>query len=133
MQLDTNTVLILIAIGLGGGILSGLFGIGGGVVVVPAMVFFLGMSQKTAQGTTLALLMFPVVAAGVLAYHKMGHVEWKTLPLLAVGFVLGALVGGKFATGLPETLTLWGWTITEPIKKLFALVMIYVAIRILIK
>lgn len=133
MQLDINTVLLAVAIGVGGGVLSGLFGIGGGVVIVPAMAFLLGMTQKTAQGTTLALLMFPVVAAGVWTYHKQGMVDWKAIPWLAIGFVAGAFIGGKGAVWLPESFTVMGHTITDPLKKLFALVMIYVAVRILLK
>jgi uncharacterized membrane protein YfcA len=128
-----GTVVIIVLVGLMAGMFSGLFGIGGGVVIVPALVFFLSLSQKTAQGTTLAMLMFPVVILGVYSYWKQGHVSWSTAAWLAGGFVVGGWLGSQFALALPPAVQLLGRTITDPLQKLFALLMIAVALRILLK
>lgn len=128
-----NGPTLILIIGLMAGVLSGLFGIGGGVVIVPALVFFLGMSQKSAQGTTLAMLMFPVVALGVYSYWKQGQVNFSTAMWLAFGFVAGAWIGSKLALSLPPSIQLAGRTIVDPLQKLFALLMIAVAVRILLK
>ena len=74
--MDTQTVIILLLVGLAAGILGGLVGIGGGIIIVPALIYFLGFSQFKAQGTSLALIMFPVGILGVLQYYKQGHVDF---------------------------------------------------------
>lgn len=128
-----GTLATIVLVGLMAGIFSGLFGIGGGVVIVPALVYFLSLSQKTAQGTTLAMLMFPVVFLGVYSYWKQGHVSWGTAAWLAVGFVAGGWLGSQFALALPPSIHLLGRTLNDPLQKLFALLMIAVAVRILLK
>ena len=94
--------LILVAIGLIGGIFSGAFGIGGGTIMVPALVFFLGLTQHQAQGTTLAVLLMPVGILGVLRYYQAGNVKVNIAILLALGFILGAWAGANFVHGLSE-------------------------------
>jgi len=129
-----NSLLLVIAIGLMAGVFSGIFGIGGGVVIVPALVFFLGMTQKTAQGTTLAMLMFPVVALGAYNYWKAGEIEFATALWLGLGFVVGGYLGSQLALWVPESFKMTStWTIDSPMQKLFALLMIFVAIRMLLK
>jgi uncharacterized protein len=100
-----NDILLIVIGGLAG-LLSGLVGVGGGIVIVPALVLLLGFSQKSAQGTTLAMLMLPVGIFAALAYFKAGHVHFRASLFIALGFLLGALIGAYFALKMPEhTLT----------------------------
>ncbi|MDO9375115.1 MAG: sulfite exporter TauE/SafE family protein [Ferruginibacter sp.] len=119
--MDTQTILIVILIGIAAGILGGLVGVGGGLIIVPALVYFLGMSQHSAQGTSLGLIMLPVGILGVLHYYKEGHVDFKIVALLAIGFLVGSFFGSKVALSLSQ----------ETIKKVFAMLMILVAIKML--
>jgi uncharacterized protein len=119
--MDIQTVMIVILIGLAAGMLSGLVGIGGGLVIVPALIYFLGFSQHTAQGTSLALILLPVGIFAVMFYYKQGHVDIKIVWLLAVGFVIGSILGSKVALSLSQ----------ETVKKIFAVLMILIAIKML--
>ncbi len=120
--MTTETILTVIVIGLSAGILSGLVGVGGGIIMVPAMVYFLAFSQQRAQGTSLALMLFPVGILGVLNYYRKGHVDMRVAGLLAVGFVLGSYLGSRFSLSLSQS----------TLRKLFALVMLAVAVRMLL-
>ena len=126
------TIIALLLIGLAAGVLSGAFGIGGGVVLVPALVFFLAFSQQKAQGTTLAMLMIPVVALGVYNYYQDGYVSFKAAFLMGAGFVLGGYLGSKLVLMLPDTLTLGEWVVRKPLKKLFALLMFALAVKMML-
>ena len=119
--MDVQTILIIIMVGVAAGILGGLVGVGGGIIIVPALVYFIGFSQKTAQGTSLGLIMLPVGILGVLQYYKQGHVDFKVVGILAIGFLAGSFFGSKFALSLPQ----------ETIKKIFAVLMIIIAIKML--
>lgn len=119
--MDAQTILLIILIGIIAGTLSGLVGIGGGIVIVPALVYLLGFSQKTAQGTSLGLILLPVGILGVLQYYKQGHIDVNVVWMLAVGFVIGGWLGGKIAVNLPQ----------DTIKKIFAVLMILIAIKML--
>lgn len=121
MEITTTTVLILLAIGLFSGMLGGLVGIGGGIVLVPALIYFLGFSQLNAQGTSLALIMFPVGILAVINYYKQGHIDFNIVFILAIGFVIGSFLGSKFAMNIPQ----------EIVKKCFAILMIYIAFKML--
>jgi len=121
MEITTTTVLILLAIGLFSGMLGGLVGIGGGVVLVPALIYILGFSQLNAQGTSLALIMFPVGVLGVINYYKQGHIDFNIVFILAVGFVVGSFLGSKFAMNIPQAF----------VKKSFAMLMIIIAMKML--
>ena len=95
-------MLAFILLGLIVGVLSGLVGIGGGVFIVPALVYIWGMSQYQAQGTTLALLVPPIGILGAWAYYKQGYVDLKVASLICIGFVFGSLLGAKIAIGLSK-------------------------------
>ena len=97
-----NSVWYLL-LGLLAGVLSGLIGIGGGIVIVPALVFLFGMSQHNAQGTTLALLVPPIGILGAWTYYKAGYVDIKIAALVAAGFFAGSLFGSRIATNVSET------------------------------
>jgi uncharacterized membrane protein YfcA len=114
-------LLLLIVIGLASGMLSGMVGVGGGLIIVPALIFFLAFSQKEAQGTSLGILLLPVGILGVLQYYKQGYVDIKVVLLVSLGFVLGNYFGSKLALSLPE----------EKLKKIFAIFLIVIAVKIL--
>ncbi len=107
-------------IGLGAGLLSGMFGIGGGIVIVPALVFFAGMVQKTATGTSLAALLLPVGALGAWQYHKAGSLDARAALLLAPGLLFGALIGARVALQFPS----------RELQRAFAVFLVLVAGRL---
>jgi uncharacterized membrane protein YfcA len=119
--MDTQTILIVIMVGIAAGVLGGLVGVGGGIIIVPALVYFLGFTQKTAQGTSLGLIMLPVGILGVLQYYKQGHVDFKVVGILAIGFFIGSFFGSKVAL----------WLSQETVKKIFAVLMILIAVKML--
>jgi uncharacterized membrane protein YfcA len=112
--------LLFLLIGLGAGVLSGLFGIGGGVVIVPALVFLARMPVLTATGTSLGSLLLPVGALGALTYYRSGNLNVRAALLIALGLFLGAYVGAKLA----QTLT------PVQLKRMFALFLVAVAARV---
>lgn len=95
-------ILGFIILGLIAGVLSGIIGIGGGIIIIPALVFIFGLSQKMAQGTTLALLVPPVGLFAAWAYYKQGYVDIKIAAFICIGFIIGGLLGGQLATELPS-------------------------------
>ncbi len=121
-KINMQTLLILIFIGLIAGFLGGMVGIGGGLIIVPALVLMLGMNQHNAQGISLTMLLFPVGILGVINYYKKGYVDFKYAGLIAVGFFVGSYIGSKYSLSLPQ----------ETVKKIFAILMIILAIRILL-
>ena len=116
-----ETLIYLILIGLAAGFLGGMVGIGGGVIIVPALVLLFGLSQHNAQGISLAMMLFPVGLFGVLNYYKKGYVDFKYAGLIALGFLIGSYIGSKFSLTLPQ----------ELVKKIFAVVMILLALKML--
>ena len=93
-------LLLLLLIGLGSGVVSGMFGIGGGVIIVPALVYIAGFSQHLAIGTSLAILLPPVGLAAVIEYYRHGHVDLKVALIVALGLFLGAWAGARYANRL---------------------------------
>ncbi|HSX16969.1 MAG TPA: sulfite exporter TauE/SafE family protein [Patescibacteria group bacterium] len=114
--------IMLVVTGLAAGILSGVVGVGGGIVIVPALVLFFGLSQKHAQGTTLAMLALPVGILAAATYFKAGYVEVKVTLWLALGFVVGALLGAHYAVKMPEHL----------MSRVFGGVLLAIALKLLI-
>ncbi len=115
-------IALLLLIGIAAGYLSGLMGIGGGIILVPALVYLVGMSQHEAQGTTLALMIPPIGLLAVMEYYKKGYVNVTVAAIIVVGFVLGSLFGGKLAIGLPDY-----W-----VKRGFAVLLIAIAVKMLL-
>ncbi len=120
--MELSTLLILMAIGIIAGVFSGFIGIGGGLIVVPALVFFCGLSQHAAQGTSLAMMLPPIGILGVYNYYKAGHVDLKISMILAATFILGSYFGSKFAISLSA----------EVIKKVFGIIIILVGIKMIL-
>ena len=120
MTLTITIIISLIIIGFFSGMLSGLLGVGGGIIIVPCLVFFLAFNQKMAQGTSLALLTIPVVILGMLQYYKEGYVDFRVVVFLAIGFIVGAFFGGKIAISISE----------ELLRKIFSVVLLIVALKL---
>ncbi|CAN5584127.1 hypothetical protein BH11BAC3_BH11BAC3_41850 [soil metagenome] len=121
VNMDMQTILLVILIGLAAGMLGGLVGVGGGLIIVPSLIYFLGMSQLTAQGTSLGMILLPVGLFGVLYYYKGGYVDLKIAGILAIGFLVGSYFGSKIALSLSQ----------QTVKRIFAIFMILVAIKML--
>jgi|SRR6186713_83916 uncharacterized membrane protein YfcA len=124
IQKDTMTtelVMILLLIGLFAGILSGLVGVGGGLIIVPALIFFLGYSQHQAQGTSLGLLLLPVGILAVLNYYNKGYIDIKVVAIMSLAFIFGGWLGSKLALRLPA----------DAVKKIFAVFLFYSAFKLL--
>ena len=118
--MSVTTLLILIVIGILAGILSGLVGVGGGIIIVPALIYFLGLSQHTAQGTSLALMLPPIGILAVMNYHKAGAVDIKYALIIAAAFIVGGYFGSKISiVYLSEAV----------MKKVFGIVMLIAAIK----
>lgn len=109
----------LLILGIIAGYFSGLIGIGGGVIIVPALIILFGFSQHVAQGTTLALLVPPIGILAVTEYYKKGYVDTKAAIIICIGFIIGGYLGGKYSVGLPEQL----------LRRIFSIVIIVIGIR----
>ncbi|MDQ8158234.1 MAG: sulfite exporter TauE/SafE family protein [Gemmatimonadota bacterium] len=113
-------ILLLLAIGVGAGVLSGIFGIGGGIVVVPALIYLVKMTPQQAAGTSLAALVLPLGAAiGAATYYRAGHLQLMDALLIAVGMAAGAYFGAQIATNVDATV----------LRRAFALLMVGMAVK----
>ncbi len=93
--------ILFLSVGVLGGIFSGVFGIGGGAIIVPALVYFFGLTQHQAQGTCLAVLLPPISILAVMRYHQEGHIHWPMTIFIVFGFVLGAYLGADWIQAMP--------------------------------
>ncbi|MHC5672775.1 TSUP family transporter [Nostoc sp.] len=116
-----DNILVCLILGLIAGIVSGITGIGGGIIILPALIFLFGLSQHQAQGTTLALLVPPIDILAAWTYYKQGYVDFKIAGLLCLGFVLGGWLGAKIGTGLSNVI----------LARIFGVLLLVSAIRVL--
>lgn len=119
--MNVQEISILVGIGVAAGILSGFVGVGGGIVIVPALVYFLGFSQHEAQGTSLFVLSMPVVVMALMNYWRDGQVNWKFGLVIAATFVVGGFVGSKLALKIPDA-----W-----VKIIFGIILAFVSYKLL--
>jgi uncharacterized membrane protein YfcA len=105
------------------GVISGFLGIGGGIVIIPALVYLLGYSQQNAQGTSLGLLLPPIGLLAVLNYQKAGFVNIKAAAIMCITFIIGSYISSKIAVELPETI----------IKKMFAVFLLFYATKLFLE
>jgi uncharacterized membrane protein YfcA len=103
MNISVITVLGLLVLGVVAGIVSGVVGIGGGIVIVPALVMIFAMSQKMAQGTSLVMLLPPIGILAVMEYYKAGNVDLRVAGILICGFLVGSFFASKVVTNLDDT------------------------------
>lgn len=114
-------IILFILIGIAAGILSGMFGIGGGVIVVPALIYLCGFSQLKAQGTSLAILLPPIGIFAFIEYYKNGDVNLKAGMLIALFLILGSILGSKISNSIP----------TDLLRKGFGILMILVSLKMI--
>lgn len=114
--------VIYIIFGLAAGIFSGLFGVGGATILIPAMVFFLGMTQHQAQGTTLAAMVPPIGLLAAIRYWQSGNVKISVAAFICVGFFIGGYIGANFVQNIPEPL----------LKKMFGIFLLIVSLNMII-
>lgn len=112
---------LIMLLGVAVGAFSGLIGIGGGIIAIPALTMFFGFSQQQAQGTTLAMMLPPIGILAAWAYYNHGYVDVKAAGLLAIGFLIGGYFGAKLAVTLPTAL----------LKKIFAVLLLIIGIKML--
>jgi len=116
-----TTILLYLLLGFVAGALSGLIGIGGGVIIVPALVFLFGLSQHQAQGTTLALLIPPIGILAAWMYYQQGYVDVKIAALICLGFFFGSFLGAKVATGLSNIM----------LERIFGVALLLIALKMI--
>jgi uncharacterized membrane protein YfcA len=115
-------IALYLLVGLLGGIFSGMLGLGGGIIMVPALAFLFGLSQHQAQGTTLALMVPPIGLLAAWTYYKAGFVDLKIAAFVCLGFFFGGLLGAKLVVGLPDPL----------LRKIFGVALIVIAIKMIL-
>lgn len=111
--------ILFVVLGLIAGAFSGIIGLGGGVIIVPALVFIFGLTQQQAQGTTLALMVPPIGILAAYTYYQNGFVDLKIAALVCLGFIFGGWIGAKIAVQLPR----------EVLQKIFAIVLLLLSIK----
>ena len=117
----TLTVLIiLILIGLIAGIFSGLIGIGGAIIIIPSLIFLLGMDQYQAQGTSLAVMLPPIGLLAAYNYYKAGALNWKYAMIIATAFLIGGYFGSRLTLQIPEIV----------LRKVLAVILALIAIKL---
>lgn len=123
MDMSVNQIVLLIIAGLLGGFVSGTMGVGGAIIIVPFLVFFLGLTQHQAQGTSLMVLVLPVGIFAVLNYAKNGYVNYKFAFILVLAFVAGSYLGSLLAVNMPA----------KTLQKVFAVLLLIVGTKMLIE
>jgi uncharacterized membrane protein YfcA len=124
--MDVQVLIILIFIGLAAGMLSGMVGVGGGIILVPALVFFFHYTQHQAQGTSLGILTFPVTILAFMSYYQDcrntgSPIEFKVIGIVAAGFLIGSYFGSRIAIKIDQ----------ETLKKIFAVILFYTGIKMM--
>src|SRR5450759_4784025 len=122
MKMSTSMILILIVIGIITGVMAGMLGIGGAIIMIPALVYLLGISQQTAQGTSLAVMLPPIGIIAAYNYYQAGHVNIRFAIILAIFFLVGSYFGSKLALTIPKNV----------LKKIFGVLLLLVGATILL-
>ncbi len=119
--MSTLHLIILIIVGIMSGLLAGVFGVGGAIIVIPALVFILGLSQHEAQGTSLAFMLPPVGILATWNYWKAGHVNWKIALILSLTFIIGAYLGSHLSINISD----------KTLRRLFGGLMLLIAFKMI--
>jgi len=120
--MSITTLLILVGIGVFAGLASGMVGIGGGIIIVPALVYFLSLNQFLAQGTSIVAMLPPIGILAAYNYYRADAINWKYALVIALAFVVGGYLGSKLTLGFISESTL---------KKLFGGLMLIGAIKLI--
>ncbi|MBI2257636.1 MAG: sulfite exporter TauE/SafE family protein [Flavobacteriia bacterium] len=120
--MSTQSIILLLVIGLAAGIISGFIGVGGGIIIVPALVYVMHMTQHEAQGTSLLLMLPPIGIFAVMNYYKAGQLNLKYGFIIALAFVFGAYFGSKLSLKLHPSI----------VKLVFGLILVYVSFKIIV-
>jgi uncharacterized protein len=120
--MSMSMILILIVIGIITGVMAGMLGIGGAVIMIPALVYLLGISQQAAQGTSLAVMLPPIGIIAAYNYYKAGQVNFRFAIILALFFIVGSYFGSKLALNIPQA----------ALKKIFGVLLLLVAAKMLL-
>ncbi len=120
--MTTTQILLLLLTGLLGGITSGAFGVGGGIVIIPALVFIVGFTQHQAQGTNLAMMLPPIVILAAINYYKSGYVNIKAAIILMAAFLIGSYLGSEIAIKLEG----------KTLKKMFGILMLISSLKMIL-
>ena len=119
--MSISTCIILIVIGILAGLLSGVVGVGGGLIMIPLLIILLGLSQHEAQGTSLAVMLPPIGILAAINYHKAGFVKWEYSMIIAITFIIGGYIGSRYAVSVrPEIL-----------RRVFGIVMLIGALKMI--
>jgi len=121
MKMSVSMLLMLLLIGVVTGVMAGMLGIGGAIIMIPAMVFLLGFSQQMAQGTSLAVMLPPIGILAAYNYWKAGHVNITFALILAGAFIIGSFFGSKIALNMSQAL----------LRKIFGILLLLVAAKML--
>ncbi|HWC52618.1 MAG TPA: sulfite exporter TauE/SafE family protein [Chitinophagaceae bacterium] len=119
--MSIQTIVLLLLIGLFAGILSGLVGLGGGIIIVPALIYFMSYNQHQAQGTSLGVLLLPVGILAVINYYNKGFIDVRVVAFISIAFVIGGWLGSKIALSLSQV----------TVRKIFAIILFYTAFKML--
>tara|TARA_R110000737_G_scaffold353481_1_gene405966 strand:- start:6068 stop:6475 length:408 start_codon:yes stop_codon:yes gene_type:complete len=120
-NMTLQTILVLVLIGIASGILSGFVGVGGGIIIVPAFIFLLGMNQLNAQGTSLFVLLLPIGILAVMNYWKAGQINWIYGLIVSLAFVAGGYFGSKLALRISPNL----------VRLIFGIIMVFISFKLL--
>ena len=121
-EMTPQTIIILLLIGIFAGMMSGFIGVGGGIIIVPALVYFMGLTQHQAQGTSLLLMLPPIGILAVINYYKAGNINWWYGGIIALAFIVGGYFGSKISLKLHPGV----------VKLIFGIIMIYVSFKMII-
>ena len=119
MKMTFTVIIILVIIGLIAGTFSGLIGIGGAIIIIPSLIYLLGMDQYTAQGTSLGIMLPPIGLLAAWSYYKEGALNLQYAMIIAGAFLIGGYIGSRFALNIPEAM----------LRKVFAIVLAIIALK----
>ncbi len=118
---NMTTILILLIIGILAGFSSGMVGIGGGIIIVPALVFFLGLTQHQAQGVSIGMLLLPVGFLAAINYYKAGNLDFTKSLIIGASFVVGAYLGSKVSLSIDGAI----------MKRIFGVIIFLISLKLI--
>ena len=121
--MSISTLFLLILIGMSAGLLSGIVGVGGGIIIIPLLMLLIGMDQHQAQGTSLAVMLPPIGILAAINYNKAGFIDWKYAMIIAIAFILGGYFGSRWAVAVDARM----------LKKIFGVIMLIGGLKLIFR